>query len=121
VLTALAGLVALVVAADHLKRILPRAPPINWGDTIVGVGQALQNSPKDFILSQQTVFGKGKTFGLRLIASTIYFIAGNGADLDVMKNDEYRASFNTLRCVSFLSLNPAISYENAATRRNSVP
>jgi hypothetical protein len=94
--TVLAGIVTFIVVKDFTKRRLPHAPAINWGNILVGIGQELQKNPKDFLLKQQKEFGKGKTFGLRLFGSILYFVAGNDADVDSMKHDELRASAHDL-------------------------
>jgi peroxidase len=71
-------------------------PPVTWGKPIIGVGQEMQKDPKGFVVQQAAAYGNGKTFGLRLIGSLVYYICSSTTDLEIMKNDELRASFHAL-------------------------
>jgi peroxidase len=71
-------------------------PPTTWGKFIIGCGQELQKDPKGFLVQQAQMYGYGKTFGLRLFGSLVYYICPNPADIGVMMNDELRASFHAL-------------------------
>lgn len=71
-------------------------PPTTWGKFIIGCGQELQKDPKGFLVQQAQTYGYGKTFGLRLFGSLVYYICPNPADIGVMMNDELRASFHAL-------------------------
>jgi peroxidase len=71
-------------------------PPTTWGYPVIGVGQQLQKDPKGFLVQQAQKYGSGRTFGLRLIGSLVYYICSSPKDLEVMKNDELRASFHAV-------------------------
>jgi peroxidase len=71
-------------------------PPTTWGYPVIGSGQQLQKDPKGFLVQQAQKYGSGRTFGIRLVGSLVYYICSSTTDLEVMKNDELRASFHSL-------------------------
>jgi len=77
-------------------RIPRNTPPTTWGYPIIGVGKQLQADPKGFLVSEARKYGGGKTFGLRLVGSLVYYVSSAPPDLKVMMNDELRASFHSL-------------------------
>jgi hypothetical protein len=91
-------LVALAIGAliFWLFHIPHNIPPVTWGKPIIGVGQELQKDPKGFVVQQANKYGEGKTFGIRLVGRLVYYICSSTADLEIMKNDELRASFHAL-------------------------
>jgi peroxidase len=71
-------------------------PPTTWGSFVVGVGQKLQADPKNFLAKQARLYGEGKTFGLRLFGPLVYYVGSSPQDIDIMKNDELRASVHAI-------------------------
>ncbi|EJD49621.1 hypothetical protein AURDEDRAFT_182766 [Auricularia subglabra TFB-10046 SS5] len=67
------------------------APKTNGGYWFFGVCSALKARPAKFVLQQYESFGR-KTFGLRLFGSLVYYVCSTPDDIDVMANDEERAS-----------------------------
>jgi hypothetical protein len=71
-------------------------PPTNWGKFFIGCGEQLQKNPKGFVLQQAQRYGYSKTFGIRLLGSLVYYFCPTPADINVMMNDELRASSHAL-------------------------
>jgi peroxidase len=87
---------ALGILIIQWFRIPRNTPPTTSGFPIIGVGKQLQADPKGFLVSQARKYGRGKTFGLRLVGSLVYYISSAPPDLEAMMNDELRASFHAL-------------------------
>jgi peroxidase len=56
----------------------------------------LQKDAKGLLVQEAQKYGYGKTFGLRLFGSLVYYICSNPTDIGVMMNDELRASSHAL-------------------------
>ena len=98
-MTILSSVVAALAVAQVILPWLRRprnTPPTNWGAFIIGCGQQLQKDPKGFLVQQAQKYGYSTAFGIRLLGSLVYYICPTPVDIDMMMNDEPRASFHAI-------------------------